>query len=411
MCLLGIVPKKSDRQEITTAWLRDVYERNSDGFGFAWSTPSGGVHVFKSVGKFREFKKAWREMERHSGEFAFHLRMKTHGEISKAMAHPYPVGETGLHLMHNGVLACGNAGDRTKSDTWHYINDVVLPLYNRIGDGIFAPELLKMMGEAIGNNRFVIVDRTGGLHVVNRQQGVEWNGMWLSNTYAWSASKFGFYRGASGGNAYGGTSLADDDGFDWKDWRTWSRQGNNPGPRNHPRRANKPVLGSSARSRQMTVIGNLLGKDGKPVTVNTDDKEPAPAGGIGNPSYDFIQLLYTLGYTDAANELSQNDVDDYIKAFGGDALEEFSVEVCEFTLDDDEIIAEIQMLEAEETGEDDEQDEEDAARFAQRAGAQVLPFGPDDDGDDEQVRYEDLTDADGVVWGRRPIRIESDARL
>lgn len=355
MCLLGIVPKKSDRQEITTAWLRDVYERNSDGFGFAWSTPSGGVHTFKSIGKFREFKKAWREMERHSGEFAFHLRMKTHGEISKEMAHPYPVGETGLHLMHNGVLACGNAGDHTKSDTWHYINDVVLPLYEKLGDGLFTPQLLEMMGQAIGNNRFVIVDKQGGLHVVNRRQGVTWNGMWLSNTYAWSAAKFGFHRGASQ-HASGRNLMAldlddeeDDDRFDWRSWSDWSKQGRKLAEQNRKRAVYRAPtdtrVGTSGREKQSAVVGTLLGKGGKPVKVDID--EPAPAGGVGNPAYDFIQMLYTLGYTKAANELSQRDVEEYITTFGEGALEETSVEVCDLTWGDDDIIDEIRMTYAE----------------------------------------------------------------
>ena len=105
MCLLGIVPKKSERQDVSTDWLRDVYSRNPDGFGFMWHTPNGGVHVYKDVGKFRAFKRAWRQMEQHSGEFAFHLRMKTHGAISREMAHPYPIGDTGMNwLLRNDPL-------------------------------------------------------------------------------------------------------------------------------------------------------------------------------------------------------------------------------------------------------------------------------------------------------------------
>lgn len=388
MCLLGIVPKKSERQETTTAWLRDVYERNSDGFGFAWSTPSGGVHTFKSIGKFREFKKAWREMERHSGEFAFHLRMRTHGPVTKEMAHPYPIGETGMHLMHNGVLACGNAGDRTKSDTWHYINDIVLPLYNQVGEGIFSPILLDMMGDAIGNNRFVIVDKQGKLHVVNKHQGVTWNGMWLSNTYAWSASKFGYYSSRSKAMTPIGGNVFDDDDKpqkSWDDWKRWQAGGTGPARSLGTPSILPPVrsLAGPTRSRQVAVVGTLLDKDGKPVKFDKDEDITVPANGVGNPSYDFIQLLYTLGYTDAANRLSQSNVDDYLEVFGIDALDTFSGEVAEFELEDREIIDEILMRDVEtEDGEDD----------ADADAPAPLPLGWESAWSGRQMQLEDIGD-------------------
>jgi hypothetical protein len=46
-----------------------------------------------------------------------------------------------------------------------------------------------MIAEFIGDNRFVFMDGDGRMSHVNYDQGVEHEGMWFSNTYAWSPSR------------------------------------------------------------------------------------------------------------------------------------------------------------------------------------------------------------------------------
>jgi hypothetical protein len=219
MCLLFLVPDRANREAVDDAWLADIYKRNDDGFGFMWHTKAGGPQHYKAVGPVADFIAAYRKMERHAKSFAVHVRMATHGAVETSQSHPYPIDDLGTAwLMHNGVLSTGNWADRSKSDTWHYINDTVAPLYASLGDGLFVPQLLDMMGDAIGNNRFILMDQTGGFHVVNRDQGLTWRGMWLSNTYAWSAVKYGAEKPRTIGG-YGKTSplyLQDED-WPWPD--------------------------------------------------------------------------------------------------------------------------------------------------------------------------------------------------
>ena len=197
MCLLFLVPDRAHREAVDDAWLTDIYTRNDDGFGFMWHTKNGGPQHYKAVGKVEDFIAAYRKMERHAKPFAVHVRMATHGAVETSQSHPYPVDDLGTAwLMHNGVLSTGNWADRSKSDTWHYINDTVGPLYAQLGAGLFTPALLDMMGEAIGNNRFILMDKTGEFYTVNKSQGLIWRGMWLSNTYAWSAVKYGAVKPA-----------------------------------------------------------------------------------------------------------------------------------------------------------------------------------------------------------------------
>ena len=45
-----------------------------------------------------------------------------------------------------------------------------------------------MIEKHIGNsNKFVLMDNHGRSQVINQHAGVNWGGLWLSNTYAWSA--------------------------------------------------------------------------------------------------------------------------------------------------------------------------------------------------------------------------------
>ncbi len=126
---------------------------------------------------------------------AFHLRMRTHGDIDLLNCHPYEILNKAQHgldlwLMHNGVLSTGNKADTTKSDTWHYIQNYLKPMLSGNPDFAFHPSFKALIEDHIGvSNKFVIMDNEGRQTVINEGSGVYWGGLWLSNTYAWSASK------------------------------------------------------------------------------------------------------------------------------------------------------------------------------------------------------------------------------
>lgn len=234
MCLIAVIPARKDRTRVSNAWLEDVFRRNSDGFGFMWSE-RGRAKATRAVGKVEDFKAAFRKHERNTeGEFAFHLRYKTHGKVDVTNAHPYPVdtprfGRASIYMMHNGILHTGNEANPVMSDTWHFINDYIRGMVSEYGEGILERREFRMLVEdMIGSNRFVFLGRSGQLNIYNKDQGITWRGMWLSNTYAWSAEKFGAvkpkvrttgyvdrwkssyptYSGGSLGNAPGGSLVA-----------------------------------------------------------------------------------------------------------------------------------------------------------------------------------------------------------
>lgn len=283
MCLIAVVPPRAEREPVTDAWLADVYRRNDDGFGFMWHTRKGGVQTYKAVGKAADFIAAYRQMERHANGFAVHVRMATHGKVVQEMSHPYPVDDKGeVFLMHNGILDCGNDADASKSDTWHYIKDVIAPMYEDMGDAMFKPYMNELIGDAIGNNRFVMIDKHGQFHIINEGQGLTWSNMWLSNTYAWPASLYGV-------KMYGGSKRAAL--WDWDDGYSVPR-GTGSG---------------RTRGRGLTVIGGT-GMDTRTVADDEVEEEEVDNTTLSyseaySLALDFRAELARMGYTQASKDL------------------------------------------------------------------------------------------------------------
>jgi hypothetical protein len=192
MCLL--ITQKTTSARLSDEWLEDFYDYNSDGVGVMYAN-NGNLVIEKVLPKnAHQFIAFYRE-HIEGRECAFHLRMRTHGDIDLNNCHPYEVlnqDEHGLDLwlMHNGVLSTGNQKDATKSDTWHYIRDYLRPMLEDNPDYAFTKSFADIVGSHIGaSNKFVLMDNEGRMTVVNQGSGVFWAGLWLSNTYAWSASK------------------------------------------------------------------------------------------------------------------------------------------------------------------------------------------------------------------------------
>lgn len=226
MCILihHTATTKFDR-----AILTDFYDHNSDGFGVMWGD-GDKVHVIKSLGTPADIEAIYNDHIK-GRECIIHFRMKTHGDIDFENCHPYRITDD-VWLAHNGVLSTGNSADTSKSDTWHYIKNFLRPIVEKYGaDILFEDSMQKYIGSHIGsNNKFGIVHKDGRIATINRSAGVEHFGAWLSNTYAWSTTKFGYRDKYDYGYSYGypksygsrytgslwhqGGKTYDDDGFE-----------------------------------------------------------------------------------------------------------------------------------------------------------------------------------------------------
>lgn len=187
MCLIISGPAGVIRATLlnTPRMLDGIFNRNSDGVGAMYRNKSG-LKIAKVLPRTsHEATTFISQLPQDDRPLALHWRMRTHGDVDKANCHPYVVVPGKLAMMHNGVLATGNAADPTKSDTWHFIEDFLKGPAAKYPGLVHEPSFVSMLESHIGSNRFVFMDDAGTMTVVNEGQGIKHGGMWFSNTYAW----------------------------------------------------------------------------------------------------------------------------------------------------------------------------------------------------------------------------------
>jgi len=219
MCL--IITGKSSQVRATLldtkGMLKDIYTSNSDGIGFMYGTKDG-LKVIKHLPKSEADALACiKRMPADDREIAIHFRMTTHGDTDLTNCHPYDVIPGYVAMMHNGVLHTGNKADVSKSDTWHFIKDYLASPVAEHPDLIFNDSFLTMVADYIDNNRFVFMNGEGRMSHVNFDQGIEHDGMWFSNTYAWKPSALipNYYSGVSKGWKYANYAAWEDNDNDY----------------------------------------------------------------------------------------------------------------------------------------------------------------------------------------------------
>ncbi len=188
MCI-AIVGQSANFKNIvlnTKGLLQSIVDSNPDGVGVMFAADDGAPTAVKLLSDKEDIVGAWLEEVLPDDDrlVGFHARFTTHGGDTLDNCHPYAVD--GGYLLHNGVLSIGNDLDKQRSDTWHYCRTFLDGTLHGI---VAAPQGLQLLGDHIGkSNRFVILDKTGRMHIVNKHTGVEYEGLWFANTYAWDVS-------------------------------------------------------------------------------------------------------------------------------------------------------------------------------------------------------------------------------
>ena len=191
MCLIITGKSAKIRSTLlnTQALLSDIYTSNPDGIGIMYATTKG-LKVVKQLPKsLADATQFISKLPNDDRELAIHFRWTTHGHTDLTNCHPYDVVPGYVAMMHNGILHTGNAADVAKSDTWHFIKDYMASPVAEYPALVHNEKFLDMIAEFIGDNRFVFMDGEGKMSHVNYDQGVEHDGMWFSNTYAWRPSR------------------------------------------------------------------------------------------------------------------------------------------------------------------------------------------------------------------------------
>lgn len=237
MCLIITGKSESIRNTLinTQGMLQDIYNSNPDGIGIMYATTKG-LKVVKTLPKHYGDALAFiRKLPMDDRELAIHFRWTTHGHTNMENCHPYDVMPGYVSMMHNGVLHTGNKADTAKSDTWHFIKDYLSDAVRMAPNLVHDAGFLTMVAEFIGDNRFVFMDGEGRMSHVNYDQGVEHDGLWFSNTYAWTPSMLipNYQRGNKYSNHYLNSSYNLNGYDDTDEDYAWAMGGSKPVSAHH----------------------------------------------------------------------------------------------------------------------------------------------------------------------------------
>jgi predicted glutamine amidotransferase len=172
---------------------------NPDGFGFAFVEDKSIIIIKEFDPKGNDPEKVARLLEDYKDyAVSLHLRFSTVGEKNADNCHPYVTcmkDHDGVDVvfMHNGTLSDFKYKDSRMSDSYHFNEEVVRPLFQRIAafdtpesalnDPLFKTILTKYAG---ASSVFNILDSEGNILVINEDKGVKKDGWWASNDYSFN---------------------------------------------------------------------------------------------------------------------------------------------------------------------------------------------------------------------------------
>lgn len=264
MCLIitGSANKVRTALLETEGLLLDVFKTNPDGIGVMYATKNK-LKIVKTLPKsLEDAQKFIERMPTDERSLAIHFRWTTHGDTDLVNCHPYTVVEGEVALMHNGVLRTGNSKDKSKSDTWHFIEDYLKGSVAMAPGIVFDPGYAALVREYIGSsNRFVLMGKDGRMIILNKKEGLEHEGLWFSNTYAWTPKLLiaGYQKWHGNTRSYGGyvNHWDEDDSFGYGEGYTRTTYypqggGQSSGPKSSGVTHNRPQLpeGTVGRATQ-----------------------------------------------------------------------------------------------------------------------------------------------------------------
>lgn len=309
MCLL--ITQTSTAEALPDYCIEDFYWYNSDGIGVMYAE-NGELVVKKALPKTAdECVEFWRTNV-DGKDCAIHLRMRTHGPVDIDNCHPYLV-LPGMWLMHNGILSIGNDADKSKSDTWHYINTFLRPMLLKDPSLAFDAAFIEVISNHIGtSNKFVIMDDKGNVAHYNQSSGVTWGERWMSNTYAWTVpgQHRTYSRRYGGGHHYGSVYGKYD--YDWE----WG---------------NGEAINVTAEKEEMVrEIGVTFTADG---WDEDDNRLSTPKIPVDVEVEDTLEFLESAGYYKASS-VSKRQAVQFAERFEPDALWELAQMVDDHEIDE-----------------------------------------------------------------------------
>lgn len=174
MCL---IIHRHDATPINSALITSGIDNNPDGWGIM-AAQNGRIVTVKGMDNdaFEEHLNAFGDIP-----LSIHFRWATHGTKNEDNCHPFTILGGAYAVMHNGIIPI-ECKDKSRSDTYHFVNDVLAPMLAHDPGAFGTPEFSRLVGSIIGaGNKLVILRADGESIIVNESSGLWHDGLWLSN--------------------------------------------------------------------------------------------------------------------------------------------------------------------------------------------------------------------------------------
>ena len=180
MCVICLKPKN---KILSKDLLRNCFENNSDGAGFAViekdEQGNDEMNVYKGIFDFDHF---WKEWEPRQDNLALlHFRVASHNKIVNGKnCHPFRINDTTV-LAHNGFIS-NVPYSLTDSDTSVFCEKVIKPLSAVNPDFWLLDEFRWFIEYSIGKrNKVIMLNVEGKYKIFNEDEGHWYQDCWFSN--------------------------------------------------------------------------------------------------------------------------------------------------------------------------------------------------------------------------------------
>lgn len=163
MCIIAIKPAG---HTIPDSIIKTMWDGNSHGAGFMYAE-NGRVKVVKGFMKLAAFQKA---LAKHNHrKVVMHFRIKTHGDVSPELTHPFWVHKNGVAMVHNGIIwDYAKKASNTESDSLLYARHFGRR-FQRPMEALADATVNAAIAQEIGYSKLVFMDGGGEVAIVNEK--------------------------------------------------------------------------------------------------------------------------------------------------------------------------------------------------------------------------------------------------